>query len=79
MPKLFESGSSRAGDPINFSLTLAQRDLICLRCPLTECVGIESRECSIRIKQRQIWREKDAKRKAQKDESNGHHLFNSPR
>lgn len=61
-----ESRSIRAGDPINFTLKLRERDAICLDCPLEDCVGIESRDCPIRIEQRRLWREKNAERKAQR-------------
>lgn len=64
MPKLFEFKSLRAGDPVVFSLSLAERDAICLRCSLADCVGIESAECSIRVEQRRIWREKNQERTA---------------
>ena len=64
---LCESRSLRAGDPVVFSLTLAEREPICLDCPLAECVGIESRDCPIRVEQRRIWREKNARRKAEKE------------
>ncbi|MCI0390331.1 MAG: hypothetical protein MOB07_16395 [Acidobacteria bacterium] len=66
MPKFLQSVSLRAGDPIHFSIRPAERDAICLRCPLAECVGLESRECPIRVEQRRVWREKDARRKAAK-------------
>lgn len=64
MPKLFESTSLRAGDRVHFSLTLAERDAICLNCPLADCVGDDCRDCPLQIEQRRRWREIDARRKA---------------
>lgn len=61
--KLLQSNSQRAGDPVNFSLSAIERDRICLDCPLRDCVGIESRECPIRIEQRRVWREKHKQRR----------------
>lgn len=63
--KLLQSNSQRAGDPVNFSLSASERDRICLDCPLRDCVGIESRECPIRIEQRRVWREKHKQRRDQ--------------
>lgn len=62
MPKLFETTSLRAGDPMIFLLTPGERDQICLNCPLAQCVGLKSKECPIVIEQRRRWREINQRR-----------------
>jgi hypothetical protein len=41
---------------INITMSRAEQDAVCLRCPLADCVGIENRLCPIQIEQRRIWR-----------------------
>jgi len=41
---------------INITMSQAEQNAICERCPLADCIGIERRECPIRIEQRQRWR-----------------------
>jgi len=41
---------------INLTLTDERQREICLACPLADCVGVENRNCPIRIEQRAEWR-----------------------
>lgn len=41
----------------NVSAVDEQRQIqLCLSCPLSDCVGVESDACPIRIEQRRLWR-----------------------
>ena len=60
---------------INITMSQAEQNTICERCPLADCIGIERRECPIQAEQRRIWREKNQRRQqagyfARRDERN---------
>jgi len=60
LPTYAQRSSAEAGAPsvaINFTLGEERQISICLNCPLTDCVGIESKQCPIRVEQRRAWRE----------------------
>jgi len=62
MPKLCESISLRAGDLVNISMKVVERDPICLCCALDDCVGVEDPVCPLRLEQRRRWRESNKQR-----------------
>ena len=49
---------------INLTMSLADQNAICERCPLPDCVGIENSQCQIQVEQRLIWRADYERRKA---------------
>src|SRR5262245_6230373 len=54
---VLEGIESRSTTPrIVLTLNEERQREICLNCPLADCVGIEQRNCPIRIEQRAEWR-----------------------
>lgn len=64
MPKLCETSSLRAGDPLNIGMRVGERDPICLCCTLADCLGLENPNCPLRVEQRRRWQEKNKRRES---------------
>jgi hypothetical protein len=50
--EIFDAALNR----INVTLSEERQTQLCLSCSLSDCVGIESRQCPIQIEQRAEWR-----------------------
>ena len=64
LPDYLQRGADKEAAPTRIHIFISperQRE-ICLNCPLIECVGIEHRNCPIRIEQRREWREQNRRR-----------------